>query len=71
MYPNPMWFCLTYLTGRARQRARAAREGNPESGALTLEWIVIAGILVATALLAATVFGTAIGKFEAKLTTGS
>ncbi|HEY5015292.1 MAG TPA: hypothetical protein VII59_00760 [Streptosporangiaceae bacterium] len=67
MYPSPLWFCLTYLTSRARQRARSARGGNPESGALTLEWIVIAGILVAAAVAAAVIFGNAITSFEGKL----
>ncbi|HUZ22391.1 MAG TPA: hypothetical protein VMV07_01350 [Streptosporangiaceae bacterium] len=67
MYSNPLWFCVTYLTGRARQRALAARAGHPESGALTLEWIVIAGILVTAAVAAAIVFKKAITGFESKL----
>ena len=37
-----MWLLASYLFDRARCRARAALDGHPESGALSLEWIVIA-----------------------------
>ncbi|MGD0373542.1 MAG: hypothetical protein ABSB01_02995 [Streptosporangiaceae bacterium] len=49
---NPMWLAFSYLIDRARARARAAMAGNPESGALSLEWVVIA-VLVAGAATAA------------------
>jgi hypothetical protein len=49
MFTDPTWLGITYLIGRLRQRTRAALDGNPESGALTLEWIVIAFVLVAAA----------------------
>ncbi len=49
---NPMWLAFSYLFEQARARARAARAGNPESGALSLEWVVIA-VLVAGAATAA------------------
>jgi hypothetical protein len=68
---NPLLTVASYLLGRARCRARAALDGNPESGALTLEWIVIAGILVAAAITASAVFGKAITTWASKLTTGS
>jgi hypothetical protein len=61
---TPLWFCVTYLIGRARQRARSALDGHPESGALTLEWIIIAGILVAAATAAAIFFKGKITEFE-------
>ena len=70
MYPDPLWLCISYLFGRARQRARAARAGQPESGALSLEWIVIAGLLVAAAVLAATFFRAAIRHWESKMLSG-
>jgi hypothetical protein len=35
-----------------RCRGRAIRDGNPEAGALTLEWIVIASLLVGIATVA-------------------
>ena len=50
---DPMWLAVRYLLDRAYCRARAALDGNPESGALTLEWLVIAGILVGAAARAA------------------
>jgi hypothetical protein len=71
MYPNPLWSCVTYAYSRARRRVVGALGGNPESGALTLEWIVIAGILVAAAVAASLVFGKDIGTWEANLTKGS
>ena len=46
---DPMWMAVRYLLDLARCRARAALDGHPESGALTLEWLVIAAILVAAA----------------------
>jgi hypothetical protein len=57
----------SYLLDRARCRARAALDGNPESGALTLEWIVIAAILVAAAGAAAVFFNRAITTETGKL----
>jgi len=68
---NPLWTAACYLQSRARCRARAALDGNPESGALTLEWIVIAGLLVAAAITAAGLFGKAITTWASKLSTGS
>jgi hypothetical protein len=49
---NAMWLAVGYLLDRARCRARAARGGDPESGGLSLEWIVIAVALVGAAALA-------------------
>ena len=49
------------------QGLAAARAGHPESGAVTLEWIVIAGILVAAALAAGIMFNNAVSKFASKL----
>ena len=64
---DPAWTALFYLLGRARARASAVRSGHPESGAVTLEWIVIAGILVAAALAAGILFNNAVSKFASKL----
>jgi hypothetical protein len=64
---NPLWITVMYLTDRARCRWRAALDGNPESGALTLEWIVIAGILVVAAS-ALTLFLTGkVSEWEGKV----
>lgn len=64
MYPDPLWLAVTYLWGRARQRARAALAGDPEAGILTLEWVVIAGILVAAAVAVGFFFRREITKWE-------
>jgi hypothetical protein len=68
---NPLWTAASFLLGRARCRGRAALDRDPESGALTLEWIVIAGLLVAAAITAAALFGTAITTWASRLTAGS
>jgi hypothetical protein len=53
---DPMWLIVRYLVDRARYRARCALDGHPESGALTLEWLVIGALLVAAATAAAAIF---------------
>jgi hypothetical protein len=65
--PHPLWTVVRYLLLRARTRASAAAHGHPESGAITLEWIVIAGILVVAAIAAGVFFTGAIAKYEAKI----
>jgi hypothetical protein len=64
---NSLWITTMYLIGRARCRARAALDGNPESGALTLEWLVIAGVLVVAAGATAAWLTGAISSFETKI----
>jgi hypothetical protein len=64
---SPLWTIVSYLVLRARARASAAARGRPESGAITLEWIVIAGILVVAAVAAGIVFTNDIKKYEAKI----
>ena len=64
MIPSPLLLCVTYLITQARQRARRARDGDPESGALSLEWIVIAGILVVAAVAAGAFFTSQISAWE-------
>jgi hypothetical protein len=65
--PSPFLFCVSYLIARARQRAQSARAGQPESGALSLEWIVIAGILVVAAVAAGAFFTSQISTWESKI----
>jgi hypothetical protein len=64
---DPMLLTLRYLRDRARCRLRAALDGDPEAGALTLEWIVIAGILVLAAIAAGAFFTGVIAKYESKI----
>ena len=49
---HSMWITLRYLMDNVRRRGRAIRDGNREAGALTLEWIVIASLLVGIATVA-------------------
>ena len=64
---DPLWTAVRYLLLRARARTRAALDGQPESGAITLEWIVIAGILVLAATTAAVFFSSVITRYESKI----
>jgi hypothetical protein len=64
---EPMWVAVSYLLGRARRRVRAALDGHPESGALTLEWLVIAGILVAAAIAVGAFLTIKIQQWENKV----
>jgi hypothetical protein len=67
MSPDPLLLAVTLLLGRARQRARAALQEDPEAGAISLEWIVIAGILVAAATAAGVFFFAKLKHWEAKV----
>ncbi len=62
-----MWLLASYLFDRARCRARAALDGNPESGALSLEWIVIAVAVAGAAAAVGALILTSINKQAAKL----
>ena len=64
---DPLWLAVRYLLDRAWCRARSALDGNPESGALTLEWLVIAGILVAAAGITAVFLRNKIKAWEGKI----
>ena len=64
---NAIWLLASYLFDRARCRARAALAGNPESGALSLEWIVIAVLVAAAAAGVGTAITAAITSQEGKL----
>jgi hypothetical protein len=60
-----MKLTVDYLAGRARRFGRAIFRND--AGALTLEWIVIAGLLVAAALLAYPLFRSAIRGAAGKM----
>ena len=64
---DPLLLAVRYLLDRAHCRARAALDGNPESGALTLEWLVIAGILVAAAGITTVFLRGKIREWEGKI----
>lgn len=51
---DPAAAALHYLTGQLRARLAAVRSGELDRGALSLEWVAIAIVLVAAALALAT-----------------
>lgn len=61
-----LWFTASYLACLARRRVRALVRDN-EDGALSLEWIVIAVLLVAAATAAGALFTSAISHEAGKL----
>jgi hypothetical protein len=67
---DPFLFYVTYLYGRIRQRTRAALDVNPESGALSLEWIVIAAFVVLIAGVAYTLLKGLISTWGGEIKTG-
>jgi hypothetical protein len=67
MSMDPMFLYVRYLLDRAWCRARAALDGNPESGALTLEWLVIGALLVVAATAAAAIFKSKVEAYARSL----
>ncbi len=57
---HELYLMMRFMLDRIQCRARAALNGDPECGALTIEWIVIA---VSVALAA----GIAYGLFKASV----
>lgn len=53
-----------YLMARARSTIDAVKSSDPESGALSLEWVAIAIVLVAAALALATFLAGKLGTLE-------
>ena len=54
MQTDPRVMALRYLVTRVRLRLAAVRSGDLELGALSLEWVAIAIVLVTAALALAT-----------------
>jgi hypothetical protein len=55
---------LHHLMSQVRARIAAMRSSDPESGALSLEWVAIAIVLVAAALALATFLAGKLGALE-------
>ncbi len=64
---NQLWLTARYLLDMAYGRARKALRGEPESGALSLEWIVIAVLVVGAATAASVLIKNAITNESNKL----
>jgi hypothetical protein len=67
LFTDPLWLPAAYLLALARQRARAVHASNAESGGLSLEWIIIVGIVCAAAIAAGVVFVSRLQAAEAKI----
>jgi hypothetical protein len=58
---------VQHVAGRARQRLRAVLGGDSESGALTLEWIIIAAAIAIAAVGAVAFFAVEVTKYTNQL----
>jgi len=64
MHTDPSVAVLRYLITQFRVRIAAIRSGDLERGALTLEWVAIAIVLVTVALALATFLTGKLGDLE-------
>ncbi len=64
MPTDPSRAALAYLAAQLRLRLAKVRSGGLDSGALSLEWVAIAIVLVATALALAAFLTGKIGDLE-------
>jgi hypothetical protein len=64
MHTDPRAAALRYLITQLRVRIVLVRSGNVERGALTLEWVAIAIVLVTVALALATFLTGKLGDLE-------
>lgn len=64
MHTDPRLIAAHYLITQVRARVAAVKSGDPESGALSLEWVAIAIVLVTAALALATFLAGKLGSLE-------
>ena len=64
MQTDPRVIAVRYLMTQLRARIAAVSSGDPESGALSLEWVAIAIVLVTAALALATFLAGKLGALE-------
>jgi hypothetical protein len=64
MQTDPRVITAQYLMTQVRARIAAVKSGDPESGALSLEWVAIAIVLVTAALALATFLAGKLGTLE-------
>jgi hypothetical protein len=62
-----MWFAANYLAEIVRSRTHILFKDNKETGALSLEWVIIAVVLFLAATAAGVVFSNAVTSETAKL----
>jgi hypothetical protein len=64
---NASWTVVRYLVGRAQERLRTVSARDPEAGALTLEWIIIAAAIAIAAVGAVAFFAVEVTKYTNQL----
>jgi hypothetical protein len=64
MHIDPRAIAVRYLMMQLRSRIAAVRSADPEAGALSLEWVAIAIVLVTAALALATFLAGKLGDLE-------
>jgi hypothetical protein len=61
------WSMARYLVNWVQARLRAVREGDPQSGALSLEWLIIAGVIAAAAIAVGVIFTAKVHSYATNL----
>ena len=64
MRTDPTVVAVQYVLAKLRARLAAVRSGDPAAGALSLEWVAIAIVLVTAALALATFLTGKLGTLE-------
>lgn len=64
MQTDPRVMTMRYMLAKLRVRLAAVRSDDPASGALSLEWVAIAIVLVTAALALATFLTGKLGTLE-------
>ena len=64
MQTDPRAIAARYLMTHVRSRIGAMKSGDPELGALSLEWVAIAIVLVTAALALAAFLAGKLGALE-------
>jgi hypothetical protein len=64
MHTDPRVIAARYTLAKLHARLAALRSGDPEAGALSLEWVAIAIVLVTAALALATFLTGKLGTLE-------
>jgi hypothetical protein len=64
MQTDPRIYAMRYLMMQLWSRIAAVRSGDSQAGALSLEWVAIAIVLVTAALALATFLAGKLGNLE-------
>jgi Flp pilus assembly pilin Flp len=67
MYDTTLWTAVRYLTCHVLARVRAVRDSDRQSGALSLEWLIIAGVIAAAAIAVGVIFTAKVNDYANNL----